>query len=89
MSTEDWEIEVLADNFHYTWDIKVLDNFIVIPEVVGTIAVLEDGQLKRYNLQTSDPIVQEGGSGLLGIALADDFIEKSLICIIRTEQNKG
>lgn len=60
MSTRDWKVEELADNLHYPWDIKVMDNFIVIPEVVGTIAVMEDGQLKRYDVQTSDPIVQEG-----------------------------
>lgn len=78
MSTEDWKVEVLADNLHYPWDIKVMDNFIVMPELVGTIAVIEDGQLERYNFQTSDPIVQEGGSGLLGIALSNDFSESGV-----------
>ncbi len=89
MSTEDWDVEVLADNLHYPWDIKVLDDFIVMPEVVGTIAVLEDGQLKRYNLQTSDPIVQEGGSGLLGIALADDFLESGIAYLYHTYRTES
>lgn len=84
MSTEDWEVEQLADNLHYPWDIKVIDNFIVMPEVVGTIAVLEDGQLVRYDVQTSDPIVQEGGSGLLGIALSADFSESGIAYLYHT-----
>lgn len=84
MSTEDWEVDLLADNLHYPWDIKVMDNFIVMPEVVGTIAMMEDGKLERYDVQTSDPIAQEGGSGLLGIALADDFLESGIAYLYHT-----
>lgn len=89
MSSEDWEVEVLAEHLHYPWDIKVMGNFIVMPELVGTIAVLENGQLERYNLQTSDPIVQEGGSGLLGIALADDFSESGVAYIYHTYKTES
>ncbi|WP_456271176.1 PQQ-dependent sugar dehydrogenase [Bacillus sp. AK031] len=78
MSTEDWEMEVLADELTYPWDLHVMDNLIVMPEVVGNMLVLQDGQLERFEVQTSDPIVQEGGSGLLGLELAEDFQESGI-----------
>ncbi|RBW68661.1 sorbosone dehydrogenase family protein [Bacillus taeanensis] len=81
MSTEDWEMEVLADKLTYPWDLHVMDNFIVIPEVIGNMIVIQDGQLERYEVQTSDPIVQDGGSGLLGMGLAEDFQESGIAYI--------
>ncbi|MEV6759700.1 PQQ-dependent sugar dehydrogenase [Streptomyces sp. NPDC051105] len=32
-----------------------------------------DGGLERYDVRTSDPVVHDGGSGLMGLALAEDF----------------
>jgi glucose/arabinose dehydrogenase len=35
--------------------------------------MIENGRLRRYAVGTSDPIVHDGGSGLLGMALSEDF----------------
>ncbi|MFC0470717.1 PQQ-dependent sugar dehydrogenase [Halalkalibacter kiskunsagensis] len=77
-STEDWEVEVISDDLNYPWDIKITDNTIVMTEIEGTIAIIQDGQLERYAVQTSDPVVHDGGSGLLGIELAEDFSESGI-----------
>ncbi len=73
MSTEDWDVEVLAEGLIYPWEIAVIGNDIILTELIGNLVVLSDGQVERYRLNTSDPILQNGGSGLLGMVLGDDF----------------
>jgi glucose/arabinose dehydrogenase len=78
LSTEDWEVEVMADKLDYPWDIDMIGNVTVITENVGSIVIFKDGELKRYDVETSDPIVHDGGSGLLGMELAADFLESGI-----------
>ena len=73
MTTADWQVAVVTDDLSYPWDIARAGNLIVMTEAGGNIVTIEDGRLKRYAVQTSDPIVHDGGSGLLGMALAADF----------------
>lgn len=90
MSTEDWELEVIADDLTYPWDIRVLDDVIVMPEVEGNMVVIENGEQERFELETSDSIVQEGGSGLLGLELSDDFSESGTAYVYYTyESDEG
>lgn len=84
MSTENWDLEVIADDLTYPWDIRVLDDVIVMPEVEGNMIVIENGETERFELETSDPIAQEGGSGLLGLELADDFSESGTAYVYYT-----
>jgi glucose/arabinose dehydrogenase len=35
--------------------------------------MIDGSRLRRFRLQTSDPVLREGGAGLLGMALAPDF----------------
>lgn len=81
MSSEDWEVEVVADRLDYPWDVDMVGNVTVITENVGNLVVIEDGKLTRYEVQTSDPIVHDGGSGLLGMEVADDFAERGIAYI--------
>jgi glucose/arabinose dehydrogenase len=73
MDARDWSVAVVTDNLDYPWDIVRSEIRLIVTEARGTIVVLEGDQLRRYPLQTSDPVAREGGSGLLGIALSADF----------------
>jgi glucose/arabinose dehydrogenase len=68
-----WSMEVISDDLSYPWDINRIGDMIVITEAAGTIVTIDDGRLKRYPVETSDPVVHDGGSGLLGMAIPDDF----------------
>jgi glucose/arabinose dehydrogenase len=46
---------------------------IVLTEAAGAIVTIENDRLHRYPVETSDPIAHDGGSGLLGMALPEDF----------------
>lgn len=72
-TTRDWSVEVVTEDLNYPWDIVRTGDRIILTEAAGNIVMIENGQLHRYAVQTSDPIVNEGGGGLLGIALAPDF----------------
>lgn len=90
MSTEDWDVEVIAEDLTYPWDIRVLDDFIIMPEVEGNMVVIENGELERFELETSNPIVQEGGNGLLGLELAEDFVDSGIAYVYYTyNSNSG
>src|SRR4051794_34217662 len=73
MTTADWVMQVVSNDLSYPWDINRIGNQIVMTEAGGTIVTIENGRLNRYPVQTSDPIVHDGGSGLLGMALSEDF----------------
>ncbi|MBK0420347.1 PQQ-dependent sugar dehydrogenase [Leucobacter sp. CSA1] len=73
LSSEDFEVEVLSDELQYPWEVQLAGDAFIVTEIAGTIAMIGDGGLERYELQTSDPVVHDGGSGLLGIELTDDF----------------
>lgn len=72
-TTEGWSMEVVTDDLSYPWDIDRVGNVLVMTEAGGHIVMIEDGRLERYAVATSDPVVHDGGSGLLGMALAEDF----------------
>jgi len=69
----DWSVEVVTEDLNYPWDINQVGNRIVMTEAGGQIVMIENGRLDRYAIATSDPIVHDGGGGLLGMALAEDF----------------
>lgn len=73
MTTGDWSVEVVTEDLNYPWDIDRAGDRILMTEAGGTIVTIEDGRLNRYPVETSDPIVRDGGGGLLGMALSPDF----------------
>jgi glucose/arabinose dehydrogenase len=73
MTTADWSVQVATDDVSYPWTINQAGGVIVMTEAAGNIVMIDGGRLRRYALQTSDPIVNDGGSGLLGMALDENF----------------
>lgn len=71
--SDDWQVDVISDDLTYPWEVRVSRGVLFVTEVGGTIARFEDGDRERSEVRTSDPVVHDGGSGLLGFALAPDF----------------
>lgn len=63
----------MKDELRYPWSIVIDGDRIILTEAPGSIAVIRNGQLQRQAVRISDPIVNDGGSGLLGMVLAPDF----------------
>lgn len=74
----DWSMQVVSDGLDYPWDIAHAGNRFLLTEKAGNVVVIENGRQQRYPLQTSDPVVDESGAGLLGMALSRDFEQSGL-----------
>jgi glucose/arabinose dehydrogenase len=74
----DWSMQVVSDDLDYPWGIAGTGDRILMTEKAGNVVVFEKGRQRRHPLQTSDPIVNESGAGLLGIALARDFAQSGI-----------
>jgi glucose/arabinose dehydrogenase len=72
-TTEDWSVEVVSDDLSYPWDIERAGDLLVMTEAAGRIVMIGNGWSRRYAVETSDPVVHDGGGGLLGMALSEDF----------------
>jgi glucose/arabinose dehydrogenase len=66
----DWAMQVVSDGLDYPWAIARAGTHFLLTEKAGNIVVIENGRQRRFPLQTSDPIADEGGAGLLGMALS-------------------
>jgi glucose/arabinose dehydrogenase len=75
---DSWKAEVVAADLIYPWDINRSGELLFITEVAGNVVVVSNGKSRRHRIQTSDPVVHDGGSGLLGMALAADFAKSGL-----------
>ncbi|MQB12238.1 sorbosone dehydrogenase family protein [Agrobacterium sp. ICMP 6402] len=73
MSSDDWNVETITEDLDYPWDIEADGDTVFVTEAAGNIAVVQNGQLRKFSLQTSTKIIRDGGGGLLGMALAKDF----------------
>lgn len=77
-TTSDWSMHVVSDDLDYPWDIARAGDRLLLTEKAGNIVVIENGRQQRYALQTSDPIADESGAGLLGMALSRDFRQSGI-----------
>ncbi|MEU1303706.1 PQQ-dependent sugar dehydrogenase [Streptomyces shenzhenensis] len=85
LTTDDWNVTVVSDELNYPWEVRISDGTLIVTEVEGTIAMIDvDGSLERYDVRTSDPVRHDGGSGLMGLALADDFADTGTAYIYYT-----
>lgn len=73
LTTDDWQVDVITDELEYPWEVQHAEGTFVVTEIAGTIVMIDDAGLERFQLHTSNPIVHEGGSGLLGMVLAENF----------------
>ena len=79
MTTDDFEVTVITDELVYPWEVRIADGTLIVTEVDGNIAMIApEGGLTRHRVQTSSSVVHDGGSGLMGLALADDFIDSGI-----------
>lgn len=68
-----WTYEVVRNDLRYPWEIQRDGNRLFITEVRGHIVTVEGSRFERRAVETTDAVVHDGGSGLLGMALAPDF----------------
>ncbi len=68
-----WTHEVVNTELAYPWDIQRSGERLFITEVAGHIVTMTGSRSQRAAVQTSDRVAHDGGSGLLGMALAPDF----------------
>lgn len=90
LGTEDFDVTVLTDELNYPWEVRQSEGTLIVTEIAGTIAMVDhEGRFDRYEVQTSDPVVHDGGSGLMGLALAEDFAESGTAYIYYTYDDGG
>jgi glucose/arabinose dehydrogenase len=84
-----YRMEVVSDALSYPWDITSIGDRLVLTEVEGNIILVEAGELTRYGLSTTDAVVQDGGGGLLGIAVAPGFDKSGRAFVYHTYRSVG
>ncbi|MGA5200615.1 PQQ-dependent sugar dehydrogenase [Streptomyces variegatus] len=85
LTTDDWKTTVVSDELNYPWEVRISDGTLIVTEIEGTIAMIDvDGNLERHDVRTSNPVRHDGGSGLMGLALADDFTDSGIAYIYYT-----
>ncbi|WP_118132987.1 sorbosone dehydrogenase family protein [Oceanicella sp. SM1341] len=65
--------DTLLGGLDYPWDIETGAGVFYITEKAGTIGTLEGGRFTRLPVQTSVPVLDDRGGGLMGLALRPDF----------------
>lgn len=76
LTSDDFDVTVVTDQLKYPWEVRQSQGTVVVTEIAGSIVMLDHaGKFDRYRVETSDPVVHDGGSGLMGLALAEDFSE--------------
>lgn len=68
-----WRAEVVTSELNYPWSLQRSGTTLIVTEAAGNVVMVDGARLRRFRLQTSQPILREGGSGLLGMALSADF----------------
>ncbi|MFD7072622.1 PQQ-dependent sugar dehydrogenase [Nocardioides sp. NPDC059952] len=90
LTTEDFDVTVLTDALNYPWEVRQSEGTLIVTEVAGTIVMLDhEGRFDRYEVETSDPVVHDGGSGLMGLALAENFADSGTAYVYYTYEGDG
>lgn len=86
----EWKVTEISTELRYPWEIRASGETLIITEVGGTIVMIDsDKKLTRYPVETSSPVTNDGGSGLLGIVLSDDFAQSGTAYIYYTYTSGG
>ncbi|WP_108262645.1 PQQ-dependent sugar dehydrogenase [Mangrovicoccus ximenensis] len=67
--------ETLLGGLDYPWDVEAHGSALYVTEKAGTLGIFEDGTFRRLPVETSAPILDSRGGGLMGLALLPDFAE--------------
>lgn len=81
-----WSVETVTGDLDYPWDIEAAGDVLIIAEKSGNIVMIDGDNRENHALQTSDPVFNEGGGGLLGMALAEDFAQSGQAYFYHTYQ---
>ena len=85
-----WVAETVLRDLDYPWDLTSSGRQVVITEKAGNILMLGgEESATRYKLETSVPIVTDGGGGLLGLALAADFPSSGKAWVYHSYERDG
>lgn len=88
LSTDDFDATVVTEELDYPWEVRSSEGTLIVTEVAGTIAMVDhEDRFDRYDVETSDPVVHDGGSGLMGLDLAEDFAESGTAYIYYTYES--
>lgn len=68
-------VETIVPDLDYPWDIEAHAGAIYVTEKAGTLGIFDAGTFRRIPVETSAPILNDRGGGLLGVALRPDFDE--------------
>ena len=74
-------VDTVLGGFDYPWDIESHDGTIFVTEKAGTLGTFSGGSFSRLPVTTSEPILNDRGGGLLGLALYPDFAETGRIVL--------
>ncbi|MFJ8001753.1 PQQ-dependent sugar dehydrogenase [Streptomyces sp. NPDC096310] len=89
LGTDDFGVTVVTDELDYPWEVRQSEGTLVVTEIAGTIAMVDhEDRFDRYEVQTSAPVVHDGGSGLMGLALAEDFSESGTAYLYYTYEGQ-
>lgn len=67
--------ETVLGGLDYPWDIEAQGEVIYVTEKGGTIGIFDGENFARLPVETSAPILNDRGGGLLGLALRPDFAQ--------------
>ena len=73
--------ETVLDELDYPWDIEAHAGALYVTEKAGTLGLFADGDFTRLPVETSAPILNHRGGGLLGLALRPDFAETGRVVL--------
>ncbi|MEC7762048.1 MAG: PQQ-dependent sugar dehydrogenase [Pseudomonadota bacterium] len=67
--------DTVLSGLDYPWDIETSGSAIYVTEKAGTLGVLDGEDFARLPVETTAPILDDRGGGLMGLALRPDFAE--------------
>ncbi len=73
--------DTVLTGLDYPWDIEARDGTIYVTEKAGTVGMLEGDVFTRLPVETSVPVLNDRGGGLLGLALRPDFAQSARVVL--------
>nr|MEC9417593.1 PQQ-dependent sugar dehydrogenase [Pseudomonadota bacterium] len=73
--------DTVLNGLDYPWDIEAHGGKIYVTEKSGTVGILAEGSFTRLPVETSQPILDDRGGGLLGLAIRPDFPDTGRIVL--------
>ena len=74
-------VDTVLQDLDYPWDIEMNEGTLYVTEKAGTLGVFSNEVFSRFPVVTSEPIFNNRGGGLLGMALHPDFRETGRIVL--------